>query len=322
MQDKLNHHFLPRFYLKGFASETDISHIWEYQRGRPYLPGRNNRDKYNPVFISLRKAGAALGEYAFPRTDGTIDFNTYEDALEQLEKPSDRVFDRIRNLQPIGEPDREVFAAYMVTMNKRVPARKELVKEQFPLVLEQQWERITGEIESTIAQVAPKDTTRITLLKARLDACQQIIETYRQNGMPREMELKTMVRSATNRVLEAMLSMRWQFIVAPSGHRFVTSDNPVHTFKGGVGFSKPYSELTFPVSSRVVLVGTYRKVPQGYFPAPIQLLKEINRRIIASATRFAYSSRNEKWVVTVMGKDLHRFNLTYPAPELSGPVKV
>src|SRR6185503_16996699 len=261
MQDKLNHHFLPRFYLKGFASETDISHIWEYQRGRAYVPGKSNRDKYNPVLISLRKAGAAFGEYAYPRPDGTIDFNTYEDALEQLEKPANSVFDKIRNLQSIDDSDREVFAAYMVTMTRRVPARKELVKEQFPLVLEKQWQRITDEIESAISQADPLDTGRIALLTARLDASRQIIETYRQNGMPREMELKTIVDSAMHSVLDAMMSMRWQFLIAPEGHRFVTGDNPVHTFKRGIGFSKPYSELTFPVSSRVALLGTYRNVP-------------------------------------------------------------
>lgn len=322
MQDKLNHHFLPRLYLKGFASETDTSHIWEYQRGHPYVPGTNKRDKYNPVLLSLRKAGAALGEYACPRPDGTIDFNTYEDALEQLEKPANSVFDKIRNLQPIDDSDRGVFAAYMVIMTRRVPSRKELVKEQFPLVLEQQWQRITEEIESAISQTDSSDTGRITLLTARLDACRQIIETYRQNGMPREMELKTIVESAAHRVLEAMLSMRWQFFIAPDRHRFLTGDNPVHTFKGGVGFSKPYSELTFPVSSRVVLLGTYRKVRQDYVPATVQFLKEINRRVIATATNYAYSSRNERWVVTVMGKHFHRFNLTYPAPEVSDPVKV
>jgi hypothetical protein len=43
--DKFNHHFLPRFYLKGFASGTDVSHIWEYQRGRGYVPGLYKRSK-------------------------------------------------------------------------------------------------------------------------------------------------------------------------------------------------------------------------------------------------------------------------------------
>lgn len=282
----------------------------------------NKRNKYNPVLIPLNKAGASIGEYACPRSNGSIDFNTYEDALERLEKPANSVFDKIRNIQEIDYSDREVFASYMVMMSKRVPSRKELVKGKFPLVLEQQWQKIVGEIENAISQTNPSETGRIALLKARLNECHQIIEMYRENGMPREMELKTIIDDNMPRVLEAMMSMRWQFFIAPDGHRFVTGDNPVHTFKGNVGFSKPYSELSFPVSSRVTLLGTYRKVPEGYFPANVQFLKEINRRIIATSSTFAYSSRNERWVLTVMEKNLHRFNLTYPAPELSAQVKV
>jgi hypothetical protein len=278
--------------------------------------------KYNPVLISLRKAGAAFGEYACPRPDGTNDFNTYEDALERLEKPANTVFDKIRNLQPIDDSDRDIFAAYMVTMTKRVPARKDLVKQQFPLVLEREWKRITDEIENALSQVNTADTDITTFLTARLEACHQIIETYREDGMPREMELKTIVDSAMPRVLEARMSMRWQFFIAPEGNRFVTCDNPVHSFKGGVGFSKPYSELMFPISSQVVFLGTYRNVPQGYFPATVQLLKETNRRIIATATAYVYSSRKEPWVVQVMKKNLHKFNLIYPAPELSSSLRV
>jgi hypothetical protein len=322
MQQKLNHHFLPRFYLKGFASESDTSHIWEYQRGRAYLPGKNNRDKYNPVLMSLRKAGAAIGEYAYPRADGTVDFNSYEDALEQLEKPANIVFDKIRNLERIDSSDRDIFAGYMATMTRRVPARKELVKTQFPLVLEDGWRTITDELESAISQVDPSDQGRIDVLTTRLAACRLIIEEYRRSGMPREMELKTIVESTMPRIHEAMIAMTWQFLVAPEDHKFVTSDNPVHTFKGGVGFSKPYSELTFTVSARVALLGTYRKVQEGYVNVKPQLLKEINRRVIANASVYVYSPSKERWVLTVMGKKFHRFNLIYAAPELSGSLRV
>jgi hypothetical protein len=322
MQDKLNQHFLPRFYLKGFASESDTSHIWEYQRGRAYVPGKNNRDKYNPVFVSLRKAGAAIGEYAYPRPDGTVDFNSYEDALEQLEKPANTVFDKIRNLESIDSSDRDIFAAYMATMTRRVPARKELLKTQFPLVLEEEWLRITGDLENAISQVDPADQGRIDELTTRLDACRLIIDEYRRSGMPREMELKTIVESTMPRVQKAMMSMSWQFLVAPEDYRFVTSDNPVHTFKGGVGFSKPYSELTFPVSARVALLGTYRKVQEGYVNVRPQILKEINRRVIANASMYVYSPSKERWILTVMGKRFHRFNLIYAAPELSGSLQV
>jgi len=322
MPDKRNHHFLPRCYLKGFASEDDAHHVWEYQRGRSYAPGPVSRAKYNPVLISLRKAGAALGEYACPRADGTIDFNTYEDALERLEKPADSVFNRIRNLQPIDDSDRDILAAYMVMMIKRVPARKELIRDKFPEVLEKQWELITSEIEEVRAQVDPTDETGLATISAKLEACHKIIEIYRQNGMPREMELKTMVESPMPRVMDAIKSMRWQFVVAPNNDSFVTGDNPVHIFKGGVGLSKPYSEVTFPVSSKVALLGTFRDVTQGYLTASDQLLKEINRRIIATSTTYVYGSGKWPWVITVMDKEIHEFNFIYPAPELLSRIRV
>jgi hypothetical protein len=110
MQDKYNHHFLPRLYLRGFACDGDPAHIWEYERGREYHPGSHKRSKFNPVRVPLSKAGAALGEYAYDRADGSTDFNTYENALEQLEKPANDVFQKIRNQQAVANSDREVFA--------------------------------------------------------------------------------------------------------------------------------------------------------------------------------------------------------------------
>ncbi|MDX6500034.1 MAG: hypothetical protein QOG23_3294 [Blastocatellia bacterium] len=96
----------------------------------------------------------------------------------------------------------------------------------------------------------------------------------------------------------------------------------VHTLKGGVGFTKPYSELTFPISSRVVLIGSYRNVRAGYVSAGSELVKEVNRRLIATAKTFAYCSRNRKWIITIMKKNFHRFNFFYPAPELSASLVV
>jgi hypothetical protein len=322
MQDKYNHHFLPRLYLKGFACNGDPSHVWEYRRSRDYSPGSNNRTKYNPVRISLSKAGAALGEYAYTRPDGTTDFNSYENALEQLEKPANVVFNKIRNQQQIDENDREIFAQYMALMTRRVPARKDLVEEQFPRVVEAEKVHIKDLFENALSRVEPSDVQLIELLKNNLKRALQQLDGYKENGMPRAIELRTIVEADMPQVRAAMLRMTWQFFVASHDDRFITADNPVHTLKGGVGFTKPYSELTFPVSSRVVLIGSYRNVQPGYVPAPSELVKEVNRRLIATAKTFAYSSQNRKWVVTIMKKSFHHFNLFYPAPELSSPLAV
>src|SRR6266478_2638219 len=119
-----------------------------------------------------------------------------------------------------------------------------------------------------------------------------------------------------------ILRMTWQFFVASDDDSFVTADNPVHTLKGGVGFTKPYSELTFPISSRVVLISSYRNVRAGYVSAGSDLVKEVNRRLIATAKTFAYCSRNREWIITIMKKNFHRFNFFYPATELSAPLVV
>ncbi len=322
MQEKYNQHFLPRLYLKGFACEADSSHIWEYRRLRDYSPGLNNRRKYNPVRIPLSKAGAALGEYAYTRTDGTTDFNTYENALEQLEKPANVVFEKIRNQQTITDSDRQVFAKYMTLMTRRVPARKDLVADQFPSVVEAEKANLEDLFANALSRVDPSDEETIAVLQNNLADGRTLLDSYKCNGMPREMELRTIVEADMPDVRAAILRMTWQLFVASDDDRFVTGDNPVHSLKGGVGFTKPYSELTFPVSSRVVLIGSFRNVRPGYVPAKSELVKEVNRRLIATAKTFAYSSRNPKWIVTIMKKNFHRFNLFYPAPELSAPLVV
>ncbi len=322
MQDKYNHHFLPRLYLKGFVCGEDPSHIWEYRRGVDYCPGSQNRNKYNPVRISLSKAGAEFGEYAYQRADGTTDFNTYENALEQLEKPANVVFEKIRNRQNLTESDRQIFAEYLTLMTRRVPARKDLVADQFPSVVEVEKANLEDLFANALSQADPSDSETIAILQKNLAAARDLLDKYERNGMPRELELRTIVEADMPDVRAAILRMTWQFFVSSDDDMFVTADNPVHTLKGGVGFTKPYSELTFPVSFRVVLIGSYRNVCPGYVPASAELVKEVNRRMIATTKTFAYSSRNRRWIITIMKKNFHRFNLFYPAPELSAPLVV
>ncbi len=322
MEDKVNQHFLPKLYLKGFASDESTSHIWEYQRYRPYAPGKDRRVKYNPVLISLRLAGAEYGTYAYSKPDGTLDFNTYEDALEQLEKPADSVLFKLRNHQPIDEKDRQIFAAYMITTILRVPARKEVADDIFPKVLDEEVPKVIARIKQELSETNPLNTVALARRIALLIQCHKLLKEYRRDGLPREMELQGVVNSAMPRVLEAISSMRWQFLIAINNKRFVTSDNPVHTFKGGIGLSKPYSELVFPVSSHVAFLGTFRRDLGDYLLATASQVDEINRRVVANATKYVYSSRNDQGLISLFNRPFHQFTLFYPAPELTSDVLV
>jgi hypothetical protein len=178
---------------------------------------------------------------------------------------------------------------------------------------------LIADAPSVIDRTDPK---QVAFFDKYFEVRRKLLDDYERNGMPREMELRTIVDADMPDVRAAILRMTWQFLVAAEDETFVTADNPVHTLKGGVGFTKPYSELTFPVSSRVVLIGSYRDVGAGYVPAKYDVVKEVNRRVIAAAKTFAYASRKRAWIITIMKKKFHHFNLFYPAPELSAPLVV
>jgi hypothetical protein len=316
VQEKQIHHFLPKKYLRGFLPVGEQSRIWEYSRsGVKYNPGVV-RGKYNPALISLeKKAGATVGEYALVRPDGTIDFNTYENQLEKLEKPSDAVFDAIRARKQISREQKEVLTAYIALMMRRVPARREAAKATFRDVVDEFENRelpeILAFIDALIESTDAGDAKRLNALQEQRAIALKRIEAMKRDGLPREMELDTIVKADMPRVRQAISSMQWQFFEAPLGCFFITSDKPVHTFAGGVGLRQPYSELVFPISSEVALVASPHGVREGYVAASSQQVKEIARRVIAQARERVYACRAQGWVLTVMAKSTHRFNLLY-----------
>jgi hypothetical protein len=102
--------------------------------------------------------------------------------------------------------------------------------------------------------------------------------------------------------------MKWRFFTAPSGHGFLTGDNPVFYFKS-LGLGHAASEVSFPISTEVALVASWvENHREGFFEAPSQVVKELNRRTASFASELVYFWRPESWVVSLLDKTEHRFN--------------
>lgn len=81
----------------------------------------------------------------------------------------------------------------------------------------------------------------------------------------------------TPRFMDALNSMRWIFFVSRSEPVFLTSDNPV--FIPNMGLEKRKSEFSFPISSKVVLWGSWRTdLTEGYLEANRDTIAQFNRR--------------------------------------------
>jgi hypothetical protein len=107
--------------------------------------------------------------------------------------------------------------------------------------------------------------------------------------------------------------MSWQFLVAPEGSKFLTSDNPVFFFEG-IGLNKPQSEITFPVSSDIAIAAFVRGgFKEDFVTTTTHVLAEINRRTAHSATVEVYHSRSASWVVDVLNKRNRKLNQLDPS---------
>ncbi len=76
-----------------------------------------------------------------------------------------------------------------------------------------------------------------------------------------------------------------------------------------MGIGKPESEVTFPISSNIVLLANWRKdVRENYFETKKQAIKEINRRTALNTSRFVYHDRDEYWIPKFIAKENHQLN--------------
>jgi hypothetical protein len=175
----------------------------------------------------------------------------------------------------------------------------------------EQLPELLSHLDRLIAAVGPAEKERLEILYKQREIALTTIEEYKRSAMPRAIELETLVGSEMERVCRAITAMRWQFFEAPNGKIFLTSDNPVHWFHGGVGLRMPYSELVFPISSKLALIASYRDVLEGFVGVNGQAVNEINRRVASQARHYVYASSATRWALALLKKTTHRFGLLY-----------
>jgi Protein of unknown function (DUF4238) len=92
-------------------------------------------------------------------------------------------------------------------------------------------------------------------------------------------------------------NMVWRVVVAPPLTFYLTCDTPTHLSEwAGVG--TPESELTFPISKDLALIGSHtgRAASIDYVHPQGELVAEVNRRMVNCAERFIFSHAKDAWI--------------------------
>jgi hypothetical protein len=276
-------HYVPQYYLKGFSGE-DGKTVWVYDK--------SNRSK----FATQVKSIANETRFYSPEIESYL--------ADHVEGPANPVLDRIRGRVQISPEDKQILSAYMVCMMIRVPQGKERIKLLAPSVAEE----VRKEVDRQLSATLPDEPEKAESIERRRSEAHGIIDKWAKDP-PDELWLRTIPAEKWQRALGTLNRMNWRFLTFDHYPAFLASDNPLFYFPS-IGFGRPESEVTFPLSSHVALWATWQTdVTEGFFETSAQVVKELNRRTASSSTRYVFHSVDEKWVLKLATQHSWRLNM-------------
>lgn len=274
----MGRHYVPRLYLRGFADEREM--IWTF-----------DRKEKNDFFASIENVAHETKFYP----------DELEDVFSrEIETPTSPILRSIRARERINSEQKAVISRYFAAQLKRVPAGKERYVSLFP--------EVARNIESAVVQhidALVEETPNLAKIghKRKIEVS-ALVDKY-VSDPPDTIWYDTLTPEKLDSIGEAIRTMTWRFFYTKGKHQFLTSDNPVFFF-GALGLGNEDSELSVPLSRDIVLCADRRPSRDLEFSeATPPLVKEINRRTVALATRFVFAHTKQTWVAPFCYKD-HR----------------
>lgn len=277
-------HYAPRKYLLGFCDADDK--IWVYDRVR--------KNSFRTTLVNVAQ------ENGFYSPEDERDLN------QLVEMPANYVLNKLRDGIAISPDDREKLAVYIATFMHRVPySRSFAASLATPALFAEYIDKIKDEIKKRGEELG----IDAAIIDQRMTDVEAVRMKYADNPAAAVAE---QIRSPWpgEKICQAVFGMKWRLLTTCGPSFFLTSDNPVFTFHS-LGFAHAESELTFPVSTKLVLHGSWQDI-RGNEIVPIdqQWVKEMNRRTASKSTRFLFYHKRENWVAALGDKnaDGHQLN--------------
>lgn len=268
----MGHHFVPQAHLRRFECPERPGFVWMY-------------DRVQRIFSQLPiKIAAQSREYYAPEVESGL--------AETIEGPANVAVEKLRQQEPLNNSERTSISLYLLTMATRGPRRRRKALEEIaPKALDSTIKELETEIKAWIEESGGDPRAHAHLKE--LEQCREkFSKTPPQN-------IVDMVRTPfwSERTLLCVHNMIWRIVPAQSPTFFLTCDTPTHLSEwAGVG--TPESELTFPISKEIALIGSHTGPAASieYLPPQADLVAEVNRRIVNCTERFVFSHAKEGWI--------------------------
>jgi hypothetical protein len=273
----MGYHYIPQYYLKGFELENRI-----------LVHDRKDRRSFPTQVASAGHENKIW----------TKEVETWLSSA--IEGPANPVIKKIRAVKDISNEEQYVLAKYIITMWRRVPATRSRVVQMIPDIAP----LVESSIILRIEDIKRAEPDVSSLANKKIVEVRSAIEKLVRDK-PSSLWSDALKSHDSKDLVESLMSMKWRFLVSEED-QFITSDCPVFIFKG---LQNSSSDLSIPFGSYVSLVAT-RNGPAGisYGVASRKLVREVNRRVLQLAVRFAYSSLSFKSSPGFLWRDSYNTN--------------
>ncbi|MHA1775872.1 MAG: DUF4238 domain-containing protein [Promethearchaeota archaeon] len=270
-------HYIPKFYLKGFATSDNENKIITYQC-KP-------EKQYKTNIINIAQEN-----------------NFYSDKKEKylsedIEGPANDILRKIRNKEKLSADEKYTFTNYLVVFLKRVPSFVDQVKSKFPDVAKSTIEKVKSHYKDLIIQ-GEIDETSWEKFNYEIE---KIGKLYFNDGdKVREIWLDYLSPETSPRIQYEIFKKKWVFLTTKNNYYYLTCDNPFFFFTGS-GLRN--SQISFPISKETALLALNSNIKYPNYAIPrTQIVKEINRRSISNAKNYVYSPKDEDWILKIIRK--------------------
>lgn len=272
MTPAMSHHYNPQVCLNRFINPKVKNELWEYNLTSGTVKKSTPKDcgceeYYNSVALE----------------EGGRDDETLEKAFHPLENALPKLFKAIRNKQAMTNNLWSLFYTFAAIQDARSPARVGVIDE------------FLSQIHQLRFEILCKNSTKFQKAFVSLGVDPLKVPDYVEMKASKGSALLHSLQPISE-VAEIFGAMKWNFIYAPPGKFFFTSDHPIcrwippekrNIYSGG--FTDQDIEITFPLSRRVCACGHWTKSwPKTHNEVSAEIVNTINRRTVRNARHFIY----------------------------------
>jgi Protein of unknown function (DUF4238) len=295
-------HYIPRFYLSGFADpriqrRENADVIWVYEKGRQIRKSSPKNEARRRDFYSYAQNGSRNSDV--------------EVWLGNLEAQVAPILPALaKDKRAITELEKEWLSLFMGTMHMRTPAARWLSEQRTNRLVSRlmtesaedpiKFRRFVEENDPSIGfEGFDIEEVRLDILAGKGD----------ELAARQDFELRSMVEVGT-KVAGYLLKLKWQIAHSESDEAFLTSDDPfvslvfdkarknVH-YRTGV--ATPGVIIVFPLS-RLTCLRLSEKCESGAGRIPSSDIRATNKMVMTCADRFVYASEQSETLRSVFEK--------------------